>query len=139
MTDGQDQEPRSNEDAPVDWQARGALSRLVLGQMATQALGAAVRFDVFDRIGPGTLSADALAESLGTHPQATLRLLRALAGLQLLSETEPGLFRTTAAGEPAGGVSTSPISTCWSMSAAGNGLRTISRLCARRAASSCAA
>ncbi|MFI7895380.1 methyltransferase [Streptomyces sp. CACIS-1.16CA] len=99
MTDGQDQEPRSNEDAPVDWQARGALSRLVLGQMATQALGAAVRFDVFDRIGPGTLSADALAESLGTHPQATLRLLRALAGLQLLSETEPGLFRTTAAGD----------------------------------------
>ncbi|MFJ9923627.1 methyltransferase [Streptomyces rubiginosohelvolus] len=99
MTDGQDQENLNGREAPVDWQARGALSRLVLGQMATQALGAAVRFDVFDRIGPGELSADALAASLGTHPQATLRLLRALAGLQLLSETEPGLFRTTAAGD----------------------------------------
>ncbi|MFI7325461.1 methyltransferase dimerization domain-containing protein [Streptomyces rubiginosohelvolus] len=62
----------------MDWQARGALPRLVLGRMATQALGTAVRFDVFDRIGPGELTADALAESLGTHPQATLRLLRAL-------------------------------------------------------------
>ncbi|WP_412080973.1 methyltransferase dimerization domain-containing protein [Streptomyces sp. MCL20-2] len=99
MTGGQDQETRTSEDAPVGWQARGALSRLVVGQMATQALGTAVRFDVFDRIGPVELTADALAESLGTHPQATLRLLRALAGLQLLSETEPGLFRTSAAGD----------------------------------------
>lgn len=99
MTDGQDRETRNSEDTPLDWRARGALSRIVLGQMATQALGAAVRFDVFDRIGPGALSTDALAGALGTHPQATLRLLRALAGLQLLSETEPGVFRTTAAGD----------------------------------------
>ncbi|MGW5928147.1 methyltransferase family protein [Streptomyces anulatus] len=61
--------------------------------------GPAVRLGVFDRIGPDELSADALAGSLGTHPRATLRLLRALAGLQLLSETEPGAFRTTAAGD----------------------------------------
>ncbi len=75
------------------------MARLVLGQMATQALGTAVRLGVFDRIGPDELSAEALAGSLGTHPQATLRLLRALAGLQLLSETEPGAYRTTTAGD----------------------------------------
>ncbi|MFE7137053.1 methyltransferase [Streptomyces sp. NPDC057644] len=99
MTDRHDQDPGNGRDAEVDWQARGAVSRLVLGQMATQALGTAVRLGVFDRIGGGESSADALAGSFGTHPQATLRLLRALAGLQLLSETEPGVFRTTAAGD----------------------------------------
>lgn len=99
MTHGHEEESPNSPEPRVDWQARGAVSRLVLGQMATQALGTAVRFGVFDRIGPGVLSADGLAESLGTHPQATLRLLRALAGLQLLSEPEPGVFRTTAAGD----------------------------------------
>ncbi|MFE6702411.1 methyltransferase [Streptomyces sp. NPDC057718] len=99
MTDRHDQNAGNGRDAEVDWQARGAVSRLVLGQMATQALGTAVRLGVFDRIGGGESSADALAGSFGTHPQATLRLLRALAGLQLLSETEPGVFRTTAAGD----------------------------------------
>ncbi|MFI1224972.1 MULTISPECIES: methyltransferase [unclassified Streptomyces] len=99
MTDRHEQQSGNSEEAAVDWRARGTVSRLVLGQMATQALGTAVRSGVFDRIGAGELSADALAGSLGTHPQATLRLLRALAGLQLLSETEPGVFRTTAAGD----------------------------------------
>lgn len=99
MTDRHDQDAGNGREQPVDWEARGAVARLVLGQMATQALGTAVRLGVFDRIGPDKLSAEALAGSLGTHPQATLRLLRALAGLQLLSETEPGAFRTTTAGD----------------------------------------
>ncbi|MCL6289831.1 MULTISPECIES: methyltransferase [Streptomyces] len=99
MTGSQSQETGNGRETAVDWQARGTVARLVLGQMATQALGTAVRLGVFDRIGPGELSGDTLAGSLGTHPQATLRLLRALAGLQLLSETEPGVFRTTTAGD----------------------------------------
>lgn len=99
MTDSPSQETGNGRETAVDWQARGTVARLVLGQMATQALGTAVRLGVFDRIGPGELSGDTLAGSLGTHPQATLRLLRALAGLQLLSETEPGVFRTTTAGD----------------------------------------
>ncbi|MFJ6615116.1 methyltransferase [Streptomyces sp. NPDC091289] len=99
MTDSHDQNSDNSQDATASWQARGTVARLVLGQMATQALGTAVRLGVFDRIGPGELDADGLAESLGTHPRSTLRLLRALAGLQLLSEPEPGVFRTTAAGD----------------------------------------
>ncbi|MFD9868037.1 methyltransferase [Streptomyces niveus] len=85
----------------AEWEARGTVSRLVLGQMATQALGTAVRLGIFDRIGADALTADDLARALATHPQATLRLLRALAGLQLLqeSESEPGVFRTTRAGD----------------------------------------
>ncbi|MET4926895.1 methyltransferase [Streptomyces sp. PSRA5] len=81
------------------WQARGTVSRLVLGQMATQALGTAVRLGIFDRIGTNNLTATDLARTLATHPQATLRLLRALAGLRLLDEPEPGAFRTTGAGD----------------------------------------
>ncbi|MFF8959718.1 methyltransferase [Streptomyces sp. NPDC014894] len=80
-------------------QARATVGRLVFGQMATQAVGTATRLGVFERIGPGEAAADDLARELSTHPQATLRLLRALAGLQLLSEPEPGVFRTTAAGD----------------------------------------
>lgn len=99
MTDRHDQDSGNDQETELLWQARGTVARLVLGQMATQALGTAVRLGVFDRIGAGELSAEALAGSLGAHPQATLRLLRSLAGLQLLSETAPGLFRTTAAGD----------------------------------------
>ncbi|MFF8248181.1 methyltransferase [Streptomyces griseus] len=99
MTAHHEQVADNSRGATADWQARKAVSRLVLGQMATQALGTALRLGVFDRIGTGELRAEALAGSLGTHPRATLRLLRALAGLQLLSEPEPGAFRTTAAGD----------------------------------------
>lgn len=81
------------------WQARGTVSRLVLGQMATQTVGTAVRLGIFDRIGTDTLTAPDLSRALATHPQATLRLLRALAGLRLLDEPEPGAFRTTGAGD----------------------------------------
>lgn len=91
---------RSHRDSDdTGWQARATVSRLVLGQMATQTVGTAVRWGIFDRIGTGALTATDLSQALATHPQATLRLLRALAGLGLLDEPEPGLFRTTGAGD----------------------------------------
>ncbi|MBM7052888.1 methyltransferase [Streptomyces durocortorensis] len=112
MTDRHDQVPGNGRDAEVDWQARGAVSRLVLGQMATQALGTAVRLGVFDRIGAGESSADALAGSFGTHPQATLRLLRA-AILRRIREVIPAhgsllivepVLPATVPADPPGGV-----------------------------------
>ncbi|MFH9419904.1 methyltransferase [Streptomyces sp. NPDC017529] len=78
--------------------ARSTVSQLLFGQLATYAVGAAVRLGVFDRLGDGTRTADDVAAASGTHPQATLRLLRALAGLDLLVEHEPGVFEATAAG-----------------------------------------
>ncbi|MBB5121993.1 methyltransferase [Streptomyces eurocidicus] len=81
------------------WQERGTVARLAFGQMGTQLLRTAVRLEVFDRIGAGERTAEGLAQDLGTHPQATHRLLRALAGLRLLDETAPGTFTTTAAGD----------------------------------------
>lgn len=81
------------------WQERGVVARLAFGQMGTQLLRAAVRLEVFDRIGAGERTAGDLAGELGTQPQATHRLLRALAGMWLLEETAPGTFTTTAAGD----------------------------------------
>ncbi|MFD7662833.1 methyltransferase [Streptomyces sp. NPDC059788] len=79
-------------------EVRGTLSRLLFGQLATYAVGAAVRLGIPDRIGAGTRTADDVAAACGTHPQATLRLLRALAALDLLTESEPGVFEATATG-----------------------------------------
>ncbi|MEU7135071.1 methyltransferase [Streptomyces sp. NPDC046261] len=84
---------------PVGWQERTIVMQLAFGQMGTQLLGVAVRLGIFDRVGDGELTAAGLAHDLGTHPQATHRLLRALAGLRLLTETAPGTFATTAAGD----------------------------------------
>ncbi|WP_058041601.1 methyltransferase [Streptomyces roseifaciens] len=85
--------------APAEWHVRNTVAQLVFGHMATQTLGTAVRLGVFERIGGGECTAAGLATALETQPQATLRLLRALAGLQLLTETAPGTFATTAAGD----------------------------------------
>ncbi|MFC5143118.1 methyltransferase [Streptomyces aureoversilis] len=85
--------------APAGRHERNTVAQLVFGHMATQTLGAAVRLGVFARIGGGECTPDGLAAELGTQPQATHRLLRALAGLQLLTETAPGTFATTAAGD----------------------------------------
>ncbi|WP_053699578.1 methyltransferase [Streptomyces sp. NRRL F-5755] len=78
--------------------ARGTVTGLLFGQLATYAVGTAVRLGVLDRIGAGTRTADEVAADCGTHPQATLRLLRALAALDLLTEPEPAVFEATAAG-----------------------------------------
>ncbi|MEU7190898.1 methyltransferase [Streptomyces sp. NPDC045369] len=79
-------------------EARATVSRLLFGQLATYAVGAGVRLGVLDRIGDGTRTAADVAAACGTDPQATLRLLRALAALDLLTEHEAGVFEATAAG-----------------------------------------
>ncbi|MFH8407961.1 methyltransferase [Streptomyces sp. NPDC018019] len=78
--------------------ARGTVTQLLFGQLSTHVVAAAVRLGVLDRIGAGTRTADDVATACGTQPQATLRLLRALAALGLLTEHEPGTFEVTAAG-----------------------------------------
>ncbi|GHC40583.1 methyltransferase [Streptomyces cinnamoneus] len=84
---------------PVGWAERAAVMQLAFGQMGTYVLGTAVRLGVFEQVGEGERTVADLARVLGTQPQATHRLLRALAGLQLLTETAPGTFATTPAGD----------------------------------------
>ncbi|MFH8349027.1 methyltransferase [Streptomyces sp. NPDC018045] len=88
----------NEERATPEREARGTVTRLLFGQLATYAVGTAVRMGVLDRIGDGTRTAADVAAACGTHPQAMLRLLRALASLDLLIEHEAGVFEATAAG-----------------------------------------
>ncbi|RFU85014.1 methyltransferase [Streptomyces triticagri] len=79
-------------------EARGALGRIIFGAMAAHTVGAATRLGVLDLIGDGERTADELAAAAGTQPQATVRLLRALTGLGILTERAPGSFAATPVG-----------------------------------------
>ncbi|MZD03560.1 methyltransferase [Streptomyces sp. SID5785] len=77
---------------------RGALMSTVFGHMAAQALAAAVRLGIADRLDAQPRDAADVAAALGTHPDATCRLLRALAAAGLTTETAPGAFTLTGRG-----------------------------------------
>ncbi|KUL38709.1 methyltransferase [Streptomyces sp. NRRL F-4489] len=74
---------------------------LAYGAMATHTVAAALRLGVFDRIGDGRATADELADRCAARPGELARLLRALTGLGLLTEPEPGRFALTPAGAQA--------------------------------------
>jgi hypothetical protein len=78
---------------------REDLMWLVVGHRAAAVIAAAVQLGLFDRLAdqPRT-SADVAAEA-GTDPDATQRLLHALATLEVLSEVE-GRFAVTDFGRP---------------------------------------
>lgn len=77
---------------------RDLIARLAFGSMAAQTLRAAIRLRVVELIGDSQRRADDVAADAGTAPQPTTRLLRALTGLGLLKEHDPGSFSVTAAG-----------------------------------------
>jgi hypothetical protein len=73
---------------------RAKIMQLTFGAMAAQAVGTAARLGLADVIGDGTRSAGSVAASTGTEVGATTRLLRALAALELLTETGDGFALT---------------------------------------------
>ncbi|MFE0253669.1 methyltransferase [Streptomyces sp. NPDC059010] len=75
------------------------LIRLVFGGMATQVVGLAVRLRLPDAIGEGERTADGLAKDFESEPAAMNRLLRGLAALGVLHESEPGVFALTPVGQ----------------------------------------
>ncbi|MFJ5265152.1 methyltransferase [Streptomyces sp. NPDC088387] len=77
---------------------RAALRQTVFGHMAAQALAAAVRLGIADRLDETGREATGVAADLGTDPDATLRLLRAMAAAGLTIESQPGRFALTARG-----------------------------------------
>lgn len=89
--------PASQQEIDV---AQGQLARLVFGQLAARAVGTALRLGVLDRFGRDGAPRPAaeVAADLGAEPRAMLRLLRALAALQLLAEPAPGSFALAPAG-----------------------------------------
>lgn len=77
---------------------RRRLIQLVFGLMAGEVVGTAARFGLADLFGDAERTDAELAVVTGTHAGALARLLRALAALELLVETQPGRFRLTGAG-----------------------------------------
>ncbi|MBH1938576.1 methyltransferase [Streptomyces sp. AV19] len=78
--------------------ARSVITGLMWGKMISSLLSSTLRLGVADVLGDGARTATEVAERCGTLPDTTLRLLRALAGLELLTEERPGVFRLTPAG-----------------------------------------
>ncbi|GAB3440580.1 methyltransferase [Actinophytocola sediminis] len=71
---------------------------MAFGFMATQTLRATVELGLLDAFGTEGRTPTEIAGDLGIPPDTTIRLLRALAALNILAEPEPGVFRPTATG-----------------------------------------
>jgi O-methyltransferase domain/Dimerisation domain len=71
---------------------------LVFGAMAAEALFSAARLGIADLFGGDEKAASQVASDLGADPVAVTRLLRTMAALELLVETQPGTFRLTESG-----------------------------------------
>jgi hypothetical protein len=67
--------------------------------MAAYAVGAAVRLGLADLIDGGQGTAVELAAASGADEASVLRLLRALAALEVLTEDQPGTFVLSPMGE----------------------------------------
>lgn len=78
--------------------ARRTVISAIFGTLATQAVGAAARLELADRIGDGEAGTDELALACGAPAEQLGRLLRALASLGLCVESRPGRFALTEAG-----------------------------------------
>jgi SAM-dependent methyltransferase len=80
-------------------QLRPLLQQLIFGFFPSAVLSVAARLRIPDLVAAGPKSSDDLAEETATHPPSLYRLLRALAYLGILEETEPRHFGLTGMGE----------------------------------------
>ena len=69
------------------------------GALVTRALGLAADLRLAEALAAGTRSHEELARERGVDPDALHRVLRALASDGIFEETQPGVFRNTAASE----------------------------------------
>lgn len=76
------------------------LGQMIDGYWITQAICAAARFGIADRLRDGPKTAAELAAATSTIPDALHRLLRALASVGIFAEDESGRFSLTPLAEP---------------------------------------
>ena len=80
-------------------QLRPLLQQLIFGFFPSAVLSVAARLRIPDLVAAGPKTSDELADATSTHPPSLYRLLRALAYLGILEETEPRHFGLTDMGE----------------------------------------
>lgn len=96
--------PAGSNDGAVAHAVNGApdpsveLMRLINGFQISQALHVAAVLGVADHLADGPQPGDRLAQACGAHPDALYRLLRALAAIGVVHETEDRRFSLTALG-----------------------------------------
>lgn len=78
--------------------ARAAAADLVFGRWRSQILLVGVRLGIIEAIGDETVSAYEVADALALDPEATYRLMRAMASTGVLAEDEEKRFRLTPVG-----------------------------------------
>ncbi|MCC3331509.1 methyltransferase [Nocardia abscessus] len=76
------------------------LMNMMFGTICSQVVGTAARLGLADHLGDNERGYTELAEATQAHPSSLLRLLRALAALELVVETQPGTYRLAEAGMP---------------------------------------
>ncbi|AEF41213.1 methyltransferase [Hoyosella subflava] len=76
------------------------LLELITGGWTAQALYVAAKFDIASVVADGPRTADEIAERVGTNPDATYRLMRALATHRIFTEDAQGRFALGPAGDP---------------------------------------
>ncbi|UVS79545.1 methyltransferase [Actinokineospora sp. UTMC 2448] len=74
------------------------LMTLMYGTIAAQVVGISARLGLADRLGDAERASAEVAAAVDAHPDATTRLLRALAALDLVAETGPDRYRLTETG-----------------------------------------
>jgi SAM-dependent methyltransferase len=75
------------------------LMQMLTGSWVSQAVGAAARLGIADQLAAGPRSADEIAGAVGAHAPSLYRLMRALAGIGVLTQPEPGKFGLSPVGE----------------------------------------
>lgn len=88
----------TGQSVPADPYSR--IFEIVFNFWVARAVYAATRLGVPDQLACGPKTTAELAELVGADPRALYRLLRALAGIDIVEEVEPGRFGSTPLGEP---------------------------------------
>src|SRR5215831_15801887 len=83
---------------PASLPVRFQLTRMISSVWIPQALYAAAKLGVPDALAGGPQPSEKVALAVEAHPGATLRLLRALAALGLVTHREDGAFELTPLG-----------------------------------------
>jgi SAM-dependent methyltransferase len=75
------------------------LGQMIFGKCVTMALSVAAKLRIADKVAAGAKSADELGKETQTHGPTLYRVLRALSGLGVFSESADGKFSLTPMGE----------------------------------------
>ena len=73
--------------------------RLALAYQAAQAVYVATELGILDLLGKGVTTSQQLARQTATHPDMLLRLLRALAAFEVVTDVGEGKFELTPVGQ----------------------------------------